>query len=281
MTGPIRLDSLSNHEVTAGQHIHGYGSGFEAVIGVQVGTEWATDFKVDGTTIVSFTVPHGAGGASEWVIVHRGDGTSSPCVGDDQRLTYVDPLAAPNPALRLDSITPETITLGRADSYWVLGAGLSAVSWTTVGHSGCEYETYDDTRLILHVPEQVRVDEGATTVEVKVATPSGPIQSLQVPCTKLADAQVAGGPPAVLNVDPTSLPSSGGRLTIHGGGFTELQWVHVGAADVTIESAHEAVIVVHVGSLADYVGQRLGVEICNKYGQNYAIDNYDHITVTS
>jgi hypothetical protein len=91
----------------------------------------------------------------------------------------------------------------------------------------------------------------------------------------------AGGPPAVLSVDPTTLPSDGGRLTIHGGGFLGVQWVHVGAADVTIESVHEGVLVVQVGSLADAVGQRLGVEVCNEYGQNYAIDNYDHITVTS
>jgi UDP-glucuronate decarboxylase len=33
------------------------------------------------------------------------------------------------------------------------------------------------------------------------------------------------------------------------------------------------VIVVQVGSLADSIGERLGVEVCNAYGQNYAIDN--------
>jgi hypothetical protein len=280
MSTPIQLDSLSNHQVTEGEYIHAYGSGFENVTGVQVGAEWATELKVDGTTIASFKVPHGAAGASEWVVVHRSDGTSSPCVSDQQRVTYADPLAPPVSALRLDSITPDTITLGRADSYWILGAGLSTASWASVGHSGCEYETYDETRLILHVPEQVRVDEGATTVEIKVGSPSGPVQSLHAPCIKLKDAQSAGGPPAVLSLDPVSLPSSGGRLTIHGGGFQNVQWVHVGPAEVTIDSVHHDTIVVTVGSLEQYVGERLGVEVCNDFGQNWAIDSHDHLTVT-
>jgi hypothetical protein len=41
------------------------------------------------------------------------------------------------------------------------------------------------------------------------------------------------------------------------------------------------VIVVHVDSLADFVGQRLGVEVGNDTYQNYAIGNDDHITVTA
>ena len=280
VAGPIQLDSLSNHVVSAGEQIYGYGSGFVDVAGVQVGTEWATDVRGDGGTVVSFTVPNGAGGASEWVIVHGQDGTTSPCVDDEQRITYRDPLDAPAPRLRLDSLTPDTITVGHADTYWLLGAGLSQASIVTVGHSGVQYETYDDGRLILHLDELLRVDAGATAVDIKVMSANGDA-TLTVPCKQLSDTRDAGGPPAVLSVAPTSLPSSGGRLTIEGGGFQDVQWVHVGAAEVTIESTHESVIVVQVGSLADFVGERLGVEVCNSYGQNYAIDNYDHITVTS
>jgi hypothetical protein len=203
VAGPIQLDSLSNRLVAAGEHISGYGSGFADVAGVQVGSEWATDVRAAGGTVVSFTVPNGAGGASEWVIVHGQDGTTSPCVDDEQRITYRDPLESPAPGS--DGRTPDT----------------------------------------------------------------------------MRDTQDVGSPPAVLSVAPTSLPSSGGRLTIDGGGFQDVQWVHVGAADVTIESTRESVIVVRVGSLADFVGERLAVEVCNSYGQNYAIDNYDHITVTA
>jgi hypothetical protein len=280
VTTPIQLDSLSNHQVSPGDHVYGYGSGFEGVNGVQVGTEWATDFRVDGTTVVTFTVPHGAGGATEWVIVHRSDGTSSPCVGGAQQLTYLDPLAAPIDRLRLDSLTPETITVGRADSYWLLGSGLSAVSILTVGHSGCEYETYDSERLILHVPEQLRVDTGATSVEIKVFSPNGD-GTLTVPCMQIADATSAGGAPAVLSVEPTSLPGAGGRLTIYGGGFQEVTWVHVGGTVATIESLHHDVIVAQVGSLEDSVGRKVGVEVGNDMYQSYAVDERDHIAVTS
>jgi hypothetical protein len=280
VTTPIQLDSLSNHRVSAGESVYGYGSGFDGITGVQVGAEWAADFRVDGGTIVTFTVPHGAGGASEWVVLHAADGTTSPCVGDEQRITYVDPLAAPSGPLRLDGISPETITVGRADSYWLIGGGLSAASGVVVGHSGCEYETYDDERLILHVPDQVRVDAGATSVEVKVLSPNGD-GTLHVPCIQIADATSAGGAPAVLGVDPTSLPSSGGQLTIRGGGFQEVTWVHVGASTATIQSLHHDTIVVQVDSLADFVGQRLGVEVGNDTYQTYAIDNTDHITVTA
>jgi hypothetical protein len=109
---------LSNHQVTAGESVYGYGSGFEDVTGVEVGSEWAPDFRVDGTTVVTFTVPHGAGGATEWVV--------------------------------------------------------------------------------LHVPEQLRVDAGATSVPVQVFGADGAGGTLQVPCIQIADATSAGGAPAVL-----------------------------------------------------------------------------------
>ena len=278
MSTPIQLDSLSNHQVSPGESIYGYGSGFDGVTGVQVGTEWAPYFKVDGTTVVTFTLPHGAGGASEWVVLHRGDGTSSPCVGDEQRITYVNPLDAPAAPLRLDSLTPDTVTIGRADTYWLLGAGLSKVTAVVIGRNACGYETYDDQRLVMHVPELVTVDAGSTTVDIKVMGHTGDA-TLTVPTLQLVDAESAAGPPSVFSVEPTSLPSSGGQLTIYGGGFQGVQWVHVGDADVTIESAHHDVLVVHVGSLAHSAGGRVGVEVGNDFGQNWAVGDSDHITV--
>lgn len=278
MTGPIQLDSLSNHQVAPGETIYGYGSGFEGVTGVQVGAEWASYFKVDGTTVVTFTLPHGAGGATEWVILHRSDGTSSPCLGDGQLVTYASPLDAPAAPLRLDSLTPDTLTIGRADTYWLLGAGLSKVTAVVIGQHGCGYEAYDDERLVLHVPENVTLDAGSTTVGIQVMAHTGDA-TLTVPCHQLVDDSSAGGPPSVFSVEPTSLPSTGGQLTIYGGGFQGVQWVHVGDAEVTIESAHHDVLVVHVGSLAHSAGGRVGVEVGNDFGQNWAVGDSDHITV--
>lgn len=278
MAGPIQLDSLSNHQVSSGESIYGYGSGFEGVTGVQVGAEWAPSFHVDGTTVVTFTVPHGAGGATEWVIVHRSDGTSSPCVGDGQLITYASPLDAPPAALRLDSLTPDTITVGRADSYWLLGAGLSKVTAVVIGRSACSYETYDDERLVMHVPEHATADSGETHVEIKVMGHTGDA-TLSVPYVSFVDSASANGPPSVFSVEPTSLPSTGGQLTIRGGGFQGVQWVRIGDAEVTIESAHHDVLVVQVGSLAHSAGERVGVEVGNDFGQNWAVGTDDHITV--
>jgi hypothetical protein len=276
---PIQLDSLSNHQVVEGEHVYGYGSGFVGVTGVQVGNQWAPDFRVDGATIVTFTIPHGAGGATEWVIVHGADGTSSPCVGEGQRVTYGDPLAAPTPKLKLDSLTPDTITVGRGDSYWLLGAGLSHVSVVQVGHSGILYETHDDDRMILHLPDELRVDAGATHVTITLHRPDGGSATLSVPCITIKDATDTG-PPAVLSVDPNPVPSAGGRLTIHGGGFQEVKSVTVGPVEATIESAHPDVLVVSVGDLSAHLGSRLGVQVITAYGQNWPIDNSDHVTVT-
>src|SRR3954449_216215 len=118
--GP-RVDSLSNHQVTAGQQIFAYGAGFTGATRVRVGEEEATHvFQYDDTTI-GFTVPAQPGGSTNWVVVVGADGTGSPCVGDGQLVAYLDEvLDAPRGTLRLDSITPSPVVTGRADSYWVL-----------------------------------------------------------------------------------------------------------------------------------------------------------------
>lgn len=104
------IDSLSNHQVTAGQHVRASGTGFVDVSAVQVGDAWADDVRAEaGGTLVGFTVPAQPEGSSAWVIVHLADGSSSPCEGDAQFVTYTSSVLDPPPGeLRVESIVPDT-----------------------------------------------------------------------------------------------------------------------------------------------------------------------------
>ena len=255
--GP-RVDSLSNYQVTAGQQIYAYGAGFAGATRVTVGDAEATHvYSADDVTIV-FTLPNQPGGSTNWVVVTGADGSTSPCVGDAQLVTYLDGVTdQPRGALRLDSVTPSPIVAGRPNDYWLVGSGLSgAVVVMVEGHS-CDFETHDDARLVMRVPA-FRHDSGQPTVEVKVHDQQTSA-TLAVACVTEADATPPAGPPWVGHLDPAELPASGGRLVVHGGSLSDVTAIDVGGIDATIEEIHDDQVVISLGSLAGYEHQHLPV----------------------
>ena len=255
--GP-RVDSLSNYQVTAGQQIYAYGAGFAGATRVTVGDAEATHvFSADDVTIL-FTLPDQPGGSTNWVVVTGADGSTSPCVGDAQLVTYLDGVIdPPRGALRLDSVTPSPIVAGRPNDYWLVGSGLSDAGVVMVGGQACDFETHDDARLIMRVPA-FHHDSSQPAVEVKVHDQQTSA-TLAVPCVTEADATPPAGPPWVGHLDPEELPATGGRLVVHGGSLSDVTAIDVGGIDATIEEIHDDQVVVSLGSLAGYEHQQLMV----------------------
>jgi hypothetical protein len=248
--GP-RVDSLSNYEVTGGQLVWAYGAGFTGAKRVTVGDTDATDLINYDDVTLGFTVPKQPGGSSNWVQVTGADGTTSPCEGSGQLLTYADEVIdPPRGEFRLDSVTPSPITAGRADSYWLQGSGLSAVSLVLIEDNNCSFETHDDTRLVFQVPE-FRHDSSRPTATLRVHTATTS-EDLAVECVTLADVLPSDAQPWVGHLDPIELPAEGGTLTLHGGALRDVLHVYVGNVEATIDELHDDQIVVTVGSLADY-----------------------------
>jgi hypothetical protein len=246
-----RVDSLSNYEVTPGQTVWAYGAGFTGARRVSVGDADATELINYDDVTLGFTVPKQPGGSSNWVQVTGADGTASPCEGSGQLLTYADEvLDPPRGEFRLDSVTPSPITAGRADSYWLQGSGLSAVSLVLIEDNNCSFETHDDARLIFHVPE-FRHDSGQPTATLRVHT-ANTSKDLDVDCVTLADVVPTDAQPWIGHLEPTELPPSGGSFTVHGGALREVLQVTVGGIEATIDDRHDDHIDVTVGSLADY-----------------------------
>jgi hypothetical protein len=272
-----RIDSLSNHQVSEGQSIFAYGSGFVDVTGVQVGTEWATSFVVDGDTIITFTTPHQPGGSTNWVVVHLADGTTSPAEGDPQMVTYDSILEPPAGALTIDSIVPDTITLGRADTYWVMGTGLSQTHIVTLGNDAPTFETYDDTRVMLHVHE-LPLDSGAS---LELTIFAGEHHATLTVNTAVAEEpEKPYDRPVIFSVEPMTLPAGGGQITIHGDDFQYVTTAAVGGVAATIDSLERTQIVATVGSLAEHVGQTVGVEVIDSNTSSGLSSNHE-ITVTA
>ncbi len=274
------IDSLSNHEVSPGQTVYATGAGFVGVTGIQVGDAWSDNLHVDGTETASFAVPQQPDGLTAWVVVHLADGTSSPCEGDAQLVTYRSTvLDAPPGTLTLTELTPDTLTLGRADTYWLSGSGLSLTSAVIVGNHAAQYETYDDTRMMLHVPA-VEGPEGGT-IELTVVA-GGHTEVMQVPCTagEAAPLHHYQGP-LLTSIEPQTMTAEGGQLTIHG---ADLDYVHTVCIGVTLtappDSTSYDTLVVTVPSLADYVGQSLGIEVIDPSASS-GTGSAHTITVTS
>lgn len=256
--GP-RVDSLSNYQVTAGQNVWAYGAGFTGAKKVTVGDAEATEIVCYEDNTIGFHVPKQLGGTSQWVQITGADGSVSACDGNAQLVTYLDEVFdQPRGELRLDSVTPSPITVGRADSYWLLGSGLSAVSVIVLdGHHSCDFETHDDERLVIHVPE-FNHPTSQTTMQLSVNTAHARAE-LQVECVSLDDVVPDDHAPAIGHLEPPQLPASGGRLTLWGSGLNSVTSVSVGTLDATIEELHADHIVVTVGSLADHVHDMVNV----------------------
>ena len=248
--GP-RVDSLSNYQVTSGQQIYAYGGGLQGATRVTVGDAEATHvYSAEDTSIV-FTLPSQPGGSTNWVVVTGADGSTSPCVGDAQLVTYLDGVTEqPRGPLRIDSVTPSPIVAGQANSYWVLGSGFSdAVAVIVEGHA-CNHETHDDTRLVIQVPE-FRHDSSQPTVLLRIHD-SQTHADLDVPCMTSADATPPAGPPWVGHLEPAELTAAGGRVVVHGGSLGDVTAIDVGGVEATIDEVHDDQVVITLGSLAGH-----------------------------
>jgi len=255
--GP-RVDSLSNYQVTAGQQIYAYGAGFTGAMKVTVGDAEATHVYTAEDTSIVFTLPRQPGGSTAWVVVTGADGSTSPCVGDAQLVTYLDDvLDPPRGPLRLDSVTPTPIVAGRPDDYWLLGSGLSGAVAVILDGTACDYETHDDGRLVIRVPA-FHHDSSRPTAELKVHTHET-FATLAVPCVIEADVVPSDSPPWVGHLEPPELPAAGGRLVVRGGALREVTNVLVGGTDAVIEEVHDDHVLVSVGSLAGHEHEELMV----------------------
>lgn len=253
-----RVDSLSNYQIKPGQTVWAYGAGLLGATKVMVGDAEATGLISYDDVTLGFTAPTQPGGSTNWVQVTGKDGSTSPCVGDGQLVTYLDDvLDPPRGALRLDSLTPSTITAGRADSYWVLGSGLSATSVVVLENHNCDFETHDDERLMIKVPE-FRHDSSKPTAVLRVHTAQTSAE-IEVACVTIDDVVPEDHAPAIGHLDPTQLPASGGTLTLWGGGLNSVTHVTVGRVEATIDELHADHVVVTVPSLAEHVHEEVNV----------------------
>jgi hypothetical protein len=257
-----RIESLSNHRIAMGDSMHSIfvrGSGFVNVTGVQVGDQWAESFVVDGDSIITITLPHLTAGTTNWVIVHTTDGTS-PCEGDAQLIT-VDALTdAPPAELRLTELVPPTIALGRSETYWLVGTGLSQVTMAQIGGTACPVESYDDTRLMVRIPDAVDGGADGATVELLVSATGGRMATIKATCSAPVKPHEEGYP-IVTGVDPTHLGVAGGRIVVQG---VRLDWVNsvsVGAIACTIESTSADSVTAIVPSLDGHRGESLPIAV--------------------
>jgi hypothetical protein len=276
-----RIESLSSHRVTSHQSIYVNGTGFRDVVGVQVGPDWADSFVVDGESTITITLPEMAGGSTNWVVVHTRDGDASPCEGDAQLLTVEAVDDVPVGPLRIDSLTPEAITLGRADPYWIIGSGLSRASSVTIASSGCRFEAYDDSRMVFYLPEHVNGATDGAVIELAVVSPRD-TATMVVNCTVPPDLPPSGaeaGPPHLTGVRPDHLGSDGGQIVVEGLSLQHVVTVSVGDVACSVESTGYREVTATVPGLADYVGQSLAVTVTDG---TYASGETDIlVTVTS
>ena len=259
-----RIDSLSNHRIGVGDPIRSifvHGSGFVNVTGVQVGDQWAESYIVDGDSIITVTLPHLTAGTTNWVIVHTAEGTS-PCEGDSQLITIDDITDVPPAELRLDEIVPSSIALGRRETYWLVGTGLSQVTMAQIGGTACPVESYDDTRVKVQIPESVDGGADGATVELMVAASGGRTATIKMSCSAPV-APHEEGYPVVTSVEPTRLGVEGGRIVIKG---VRLDWVNsvsVGTIACTVDSASADTVSATVPSLEGHRGETLLITVTN------------------
>ena len=255
-----QIDSLSNHRIAAGDTMRSiflHGSGFQGATAVQVGDQWA-EFIVDGDTVITVTLPHLIAGTTQWVIVHGPDGMS-PCVGDGQLITVDDITDVPPAELSVDEMVPPTIALGRSDTYWLTGAGLSQVTMAQIGGTACPVESYDDTRLMVHIPEGVDGGADGATVELVVFA-AGHQASVKATCSAPV-APHEEGYPVLTKVEPSRLGVEGGRIVVEG---TRLDWVmtvSVGDIACTLESTSPGTLYATVPSLEGHRGETLPITV--------------------
>jgi len=259
-----RIERLSQHQRNAGESgdIFIYGEGFRTVVGVMFGDDRAPSYTVDGETVITVTPPDLPAGAAVWVVVQTDADGDSPCEGESQVFRVLE---GDSPAvggdLLLDSITPEEITLGREDVYWVQGQGLSGVTGVTLASSACQFESYDDTRLMIWPPSEVREvkkDEGNT---LTVIGSNGQMKELTVVCRAVPDGGGAENQtwfPSFNGASPEEVGVEGGFITLYGdslNGVTRAWLGDVELLNVQVVSATE--LYCTLPTLDGYEGQEL------------------------
>jgi hypothetical protein len=259
---PPHIDSLSNHRIGVGDPMRSIfvrGTGFVNVTGVQVGDQWAESYIVDGDSIITVTLPHLTAGTTNWIIVHAADGTS-PCEGDAQLLTVDDITDVPPGEFRVDEIVPPTIALGRRDTHWLVGTGLSQVTMAQIEGTPCPVESYDDSRVMVHIPEAVDGGTDGATVELTVSASGGRTATVKMTCNAPLPEHEEGWP-VLTGVEPNRLGVEGGRIVLKG---ARLDWVHtvvVGTISCTIDSKTADTIEATVPSLEGHRGETLPLTV--------------------
>jgi hypothetical protein len=176
--GP-RVDSLSNHRVTPGQIIWAYGAGFTGVARVTVGDSAATDLINYDDVTLGFTVPKQPGGSANWVQVTGADGSTSPCIGEGQLLTYLDEVIdPPRGKLELDSVTPPS-----GGTLTVHGGALSGVLSVAVGNVEATIDELHDDHIVVTVgslAEYAYTEVPVVAITEHAGTPTNDLTKLRV-----------------------------------------------------------------------------------------------------
>ena len=250
------IEGLSQHRVSKGEleRIFVNGTGFTGATGVQIGDQWGEDHRVDGDTAITVSVPDLAPGAY-WVVVHGADGDTSSCDGPGQTLEILaaDGDGAVPP--KLTGIVPEEIVAGEANTYWLMGEGLTHVMSVRAGAHACAFEGYDDTQLKIDISADLGVQAGEN-VKIEIITPSGATAELSVP-TRGRPGDAPYGV-SVFRVEPDSIGADGGEFTLIGTGFGADAQVWLGDVECYgVDVVDEGTLKAIAPNLTDQVGSTL------------------------
>ena len=180
----------------------------------------------------------------------------------------------------LTALIPETVTLGRADTYWLTGSGLSMTAGVIIGNDAAAYETHDDTRLMLHIPAIEGPEDGM--IELSIFG-GGHSASLHGAVHVRGGRAVARLPRARGDQRRAGLVTGGRRRDHHSRPAISTASLSCASGPTVTAQPYWVTadrIIATVPSLADAVGQELGVEVAD--GDMSSGTGHLHtITVTS
>jgi hypothetical protein len=206
--------SASTATTAGGTRVVLTGSGFTDASGVWFGTVAATDFTVLSDTSLVVTAPPQAAGTVD-VTVSAYGGTSALVSAD--RFSYT---AASAPAVT--AVSPSSGSTAGTTTVTITGSHFTAATGVLFGGvAATSFTVNSDTQITAVAPPQ-----GAGTVDVTVATPSG--TSAVVSADHFTSTAAAA--PAVTGVSPATGTTAGGVVVgITGSGFTAATGVSFGS----------------------------------------------------